>query len=78
MSVAESSRATRKRKNEHERKEWFLEDKDCEVLEPHRVKCARCRQWVVLHSKRKYVMKFWLAHKKTCEEGEDEDEDVQE
>ena len=67
ISVAESSKATRKRKNENDRKEWFLEDKDCEISEPHRVKCARCKNWIDLHPKRKYVMKFWLAHKKACD-----------
>ena len=67
VSVAESSKATRKRKSENERKEWFLGDKDCETSEPHRVKCARCKNWIDLHPKRKYVMKFWLAHKKACD-----------
>ncbi|KAJ3557314.1 hypothetical protein NM688_g1535 [Phlebia brevispora] len=67
VSIAESSKATRKRKSEKERIDWFLDDDDCEVLEPYRIQCARCKNWIDLHPKRKYVMKPWIVHKKTCE-----------
>ena len=63
---ATSVKAMRKRKSEKERIEWFREDRACEQLEPHRVFCKGCHQWIDLHPKLKYVMKTWIAHRRTC------------
>ncbi|GJE98070.1 hypothetical protein PsYK624_142920 [Phanerochaete sordida] len=68
VSVAESttSKAPRKRKREPDRIQVFKDDAQCKDVEPHRALCAKCNRWVPLHDKRRYVMKFWIDHRRAC------------
>lgn len=59
----------RKRKSEGDRIQFFKNDPLCKELEPLRALCANCNTWVDLHQKRKYVMKEWVVHQKSCKRG---------
>lgn len=61
----ESSKSgTRARKTEAERIEFLQNDPFTGDVEPHRVFCKECDEWVDLAPKRKYVMSNWNAHRK--------------
>ena len=57
-------RGTRARKTEAERIEFLQNDPLTGDVEPHRVFCKECDEWVDLAPKRKYVMANWNAHRK--------------
>ncbi|KZT67384.1 hypothetical protein DAEQUDRAFT_758234 [Daedalea quercina L-15889] len=61
----ESSKSgTRARKSEAERIEFLQNDPLTGEVEPHRVFCKECQEWVDLSPKRKYVMQNWVVHRK--------------
>ncbi|OSD06283.1 hypothetical protein PYCCODRAFT_1520004 [Trametes coccinea BRFM310] len=41
-------------------------DKWAYQVEPHRVQCARCRQWINLHKKQRFNLQNWYKHKQCC------------
>ncbi|EMD39257.1 hypothetical protein CERSUDRAFT_112914 [Gelatoporia subvermispora B] len=65
-SVGDGPKHTRARKTEAERKEFFENDPHSGDVEPHRIFCTGCNNWVQLNSSRRYVMRPWLEHRKQC------------
>ena len=54
------------RKTEAERRQFLEEDPNSGDVEPHRVYCKACDNWVDLNPKLKYIMRLWLEHRKQC------------
>ncbi|KAJ7576997.1 hypothetical protein C8J56DRAFT_972084 [Mycena floridula] len=69
-SVAESFMSTnRVRRTEPERIEYFKNQPECDPqLEPHRVRCLRCRKHVSLGTKTTYAVKPWESHRLRCDQ----------
>ncbi|KAL6309276.1 hypothetical protein BKA93DRAFT_759405 [Sparassis latifolia] len=66
-SIGESSKpSSRARKTEAERKEFLESDPYSGEVEPHRVFCTACKEWVQLNPKLRYIMRLWLVHRKEC------------
>ncbi|KAH9951210.1 hypothetical protein B0H21DRAFT_685482, partial [Amylocystis lapponica] len=69
-SVGDSSKASNRiRKTEAERMQFLQEDPHSGEVEPHRVFCTGCKEWVDLNPKRRFIMRLWLAHRKECTKG---------
>ncbi|CCM02535.1 uncharacterized protein FIBRA_04637 [Fibroporia radiculosa] len=64
-SIGESSK-TRVRKTETERMEFLQSDELSGDVEPHRMFCMGCQEWIDLNHKRRYVMQNWINHRKAC------------
>ncbi|TBU34093.1 hypothetical protein BD311DRAFT_747125 [Dichomitus squalens] len=54
------------RKGEAERRQFLEDDPNSGEVEPHRVYCKVCSQWVDLNPKLKYIMKLWVEHRRHC------------
>ncbi|OCH91526.1 hypothetical protein OBBRIDRAFT_523114 [Obba rivulosa] len=63
-SVGDGPKQTRVRKTETERKEFLEKDAHSGEVEPHRMFCNNCNEWVQLNPTRRYVMRLWLEHHK--------------
>lgn len=50
-----------------ERRALLEKDDKCSVVEPHRVMCGMCQQWIKLRDEREYVCFNWYKHKGRCE-----------
>ena len=56
----------RARKSEAERRQYLEDDPNSGEVEPHRVFCKACDNWVELNPKLKFIMKLWNEHRKQC------------
>ncbi|KZT07295.1 uncharacterized protein LAESUDRAFT_123131 [Laetiporus sulphureus 93-53] len=73
--TGESSKGNiRTRKTEAERIEFLQSDPLSGEVEPHRVYCRACEEWVQLNLKRKYVMQHWILHRKQHHKQQDASE----
>lgn len=50
-----------------ERRAVLEKDLKCSMVEPHRVLCGMCQQWIKLRDEREYVPYNWFKHKGRCE-----------
>ena len=55
------------RKGEAERRQFLEDDPNSGEVEPHRVYCKACSEWVDLNPKLKFIMKLWIEHRKRCQ-----------
>lgn len=46
--------------------EFLQNDELSGEVEPHRMFCKGCQEWVDLSPKRRYVMQPWVNHRKVC------------
>jgi len=70
-SVAKSCPGSvRRRRTEAERIEVIKGHVHCGEMEPHRVFCTRCDQWVNLGKKQTYTVKSWEKHRIRCDQKE--------
>jgi hypothetical protein len=51
---------------EPERLQVLQDDADCEIIDPHRVKCKKCKKSISLGPKQTYTLKPWLKHRTRC------------
>ncbi|KAH8091651.1 hypothetical protein BXZ70DRAFT_952670 [Cristinia sonorae] len=63
--ASEAGTKPRNRKNEGDRIQFFKNDPNCTELSPMRAFCTKCQNWIVLSANRRYVMKNWIAHRKS-------------
>lgn len=54
------------RKNEAERRQFLEEDPNSGEVEPHRAFCKACNEWIDLNPSRRYIMKNWVEHRRSC------------
>lgn len=54
------------RKNETERRQFLEEDPNSGEVEAHRVFCKACNEWIGLNPSRRYIMKNWVEHRRSC------------
>ncbi|KAM5536629.1 hypothetical protein V8D89_009724 [Ganoderma adspersum] len=55
------------RKGEAERRQFLEDDPNSGEIEPHRIYCKACSEWVDLNPKLKFIMKLWIEHRKRCQ-----------
>ncbi|OSC98921.1 hypothetical protein PYCCODRAFT_1396354 [Trametes coccinea BRFM310] len=59
-------RSRQPRQHESAREAKLSGDEWAYQVEPHRVQCAGCRQWINLHKKRRFDLQNWYKHKQRC------------
>ena len=54
------------RKNEAECRQFLEEDPNSGEVEAHRVFCKAYNEWIGLNPSRRYIMKKWVEHRRSC------------
>lgn len=68
-SIADSTfSVTKTRRNEVERIEYYKNQPDCGILEPHAAQCTRCDKVVKLGRKQTYAVRPWVLHRIRCDQ----------
>ena len=49
------------------RRQLLVSDKSALAVEPHRVLCDICKQWIKLRDEKPYIPFNWVKHKSKCE-----------
>ncbi|RPD59045.1 hypothetical protein L226DRAFT_546568 [Lentinus tigrinus ALCF2SS1-7] len=62
------------RKNEAERRQFMEDDPNSGEVEAHRVFCKACNEWIDLNPSRRYIMKNWVEHRRSCKGGSERSE----
>jgi hypothetical protein len=69
VSVSEPSPGSaRIRRTEAERMQLLKDHVECGEMEPHRVFCTRCDQWVNLGKQQTYALRPWEKHRTRCDQ----------
>ncbi|KAJ6483067.1 hypothetical protein DFH09DRAFT_1340533 [Mycena vulgaris] len=71
VDALDKSEPTKKAKrapkqSEAERKQVLESNLAISVVQPHRVKCGGCNQWIQLHGEQTYKVDNWDRHEKKC------------
>jgi len=56
------------RRSETERKQYFINEPECDSFKAHRALCTRCRKWVRLSTRQTYSVKPWELHRTRCDQ----------
>lgn len=68
-SIADSIiSVTKTRRNEVERIEYYKNQPECGILEPHAAQCTRCNKVVKLGRKQTYAVRPWELHRVRCDQ----------
>ena len=68
-SIAESTiSVTKTRRNEAERIEYYKNQPECGILEPHAAQCTRCDKMVNLGRRQTYAVRPWELHRIRCDQ----------
>ncbi len=68
-SIAESTiSVTKTRRNEAERIEYYKNQPECGILEPHAAQCTRCDKIVNLGRRQTYAVRPWELHRIRCDQ----------
>lgn len=49
------------------RRQLLVADKAALAVEPHRILCGICKQWIKLRDEKPYIPFNWVKHKGKCE-----------
>lgn len=61
-----AKKTKQKRKTPQKRRETLEADQWTGAVEPHRVTCSGCGNWIALRSDREYDLKNWEKHRGSC------------
>ncbi|KAF8202297.1 hypothetical protein BJ912DRAFT_944412 [Pholiota molesta] len=68
-SVADSTiSVTRTRRSETERIEYYRNQPECGILEPHAAQCLRCKKTINLGRRQTYAVRPWELHRIRCDQ----------